>query len=275
MHHFATGGLLPEDMPCRYGRSRLMFRGPRQDFSRPYVAFLGGAETQGRFVTAPFPTLLQAGLGVACANLGVAHAGIDTVLLDPELPGIVAGSRLTVLQVSPAYALSNRLYRVHPRRNDRFLEPSTMLRALYPEVDFTEFSFNRHLLDTLARVAPARFRIVLDELRQAWLARMRLFLDRTEGPVVLLWLRADPTAGGAARSLGAEPLFVTRDMLAALRGLGADLVECAVRPASATGELDDMRAPPSHRSAAAHLPGPQTHRAIAAALLPLLQAALA
>ena len=36
--------------PCRYGRSRVLFRGPRRPLDVPYVAFLGGTETYGRFL---------------------------------------------------------------------------------------------------------------------------------------------------------------------------------------------------------------------------------
>ena len=54
-----------------------------------------------------------------------------------------------MIQVSGAQNLSNRFHAVHPRRNDRFLRASTLLKTIYRDVDFTEFNFTRHLLTTL------------------------------------------------------------------------------------------------------------------------------
>ncbi|MDC1223540.1 DUF6473 family protein [Ascidiaceihabitans sp.] len=32
-------------LPCRYGTSKLLFRGPRRPLKEPYIAFLSGTET--------------------------------------------------------------------------------------------------------------------------------------------------------------------------------------------------------------------------------------
>ena len=56
--------------PCRYGRSRVLFRGPKRPLDGPYVAFLGGTETYGRFIETPFPALVEPALGQACINFG-------------------------------------------------------------------------------------------------------------------------------------------------------------------------------------------------------------
>ena len=63
--------------PCRYGSSRLLFRGPKKTPKDPYVAFLGGSETYGKFVTSPFPDLTGPDLGVSHINLGCHNAGLD------------------------------------------------------------------------------------------------------------------------------------------------------------------------------------------------------
>ena len=47
-------------LPCRYGRSKLLFRGPRRDLTAPYAAVLGGGETYGKYVARPFPALVEA-----------------------------------------------------------------------------------------------------------------------------------------------------------------------------------------------------------------------
>jgi hypothetical protein len=48
--------------------------------------------------------------------------------------------------------------------------------AIYPEVDFSEVCFTRHLLTRLYKVSPERFEIIREEVSQAWRARMRGFL---------------------------------------------------------------------------------------------------
>ena len=78
-----------------------------------------------------------------------------------------------------AQNMSNRFYQVHPRRNDRLTRVSTVMQAIFPEVDFSEFCFTRHLLTRLAEVAPERFPILREELQAAWTARMRTFLEAT------------------------------------------------------------------------------------------------
>ena len=70
---------------------------------------------------------------------------------------------------------------MHPRRNDRFLRASERLQSLYPEVDFTEFHFNRHLLGRLQELSEERFAEIAGELRQAWLARMKHLLTLLRG----------------------------------------------------------------------------------------------
>ena len=105
---------------------------------------------------------------------------------------------------------------VHPRRNDRFLAASGLLRTIYPEVDFAEFHFNRHLL-TCSRCRPTRFHAVRAELETAWVARMKMLIDMIEGKVVLLWLSDHaPLAQDSivpAPDLSQNPLFVSREML--------------------------------------------------------------
>ena len=50
--------------PCRYGRSRLLFRGPRRDLGGRYAVVLGGIEAYGRYIPQPYPALLEDGLGL-------------------------------------------------------------------------------------------------------------------------------------------------------------------------------------------------------------------
>ncbi|MFC3613851.1 DUF6473 family protein [Lutimaribacter marinistellae] len=270
-YDYAGASALDEET-CHYGTSKLPVRGPERDLSEPYFACLGGTETFGRFVAVPFAVRLEARLGAPCVNLGVPGLGIDALLNDPELPRIAAQAELVILQLPGAAGLSNRLYRVHPRRNDRFLAASDRLRRLYPEVDFTEYHFVRHLLGDLAILCHDRFEEVAHELRTAWTARMRLLVERLGDNVVLLHLRYTgdlvTQQGGA---LGPDPCLVTQDMVSAIAPKALSVLALEVRPSGESEEVEDMLFGTLQQPAAEHLIGPATHDMIARKLFSLMQ----
>ncbi len=214
-----------------------------------FIAFLGGSETCPRKVAVPYPALLQPRLGLPCVNFGQPNASIEAALRDPAVLLSCQQATLTVLAVTGAGGLSNRLYSVHPRRNDRFTRPSDTLRLLMPEVDFAEICFTRHLLGTLKAAAPDRFARVRAELRTAWLARMRMLLQTIGPRVVLLWFASAPPVEEAAEEggpLGPDPLFVSAPMLRALEPMVRTTV---VVPSPGGGPLDEA----AHERAAAAL----------------------
>lgn len=252
--------------PCQYGQSRLVFRGPRRDLDLPFVAALGGTETYGKFVPEPWPARLEALTGLRMVNLGCVNAGPDVYLTDDGVIEVAQRARLAFVQVMGAANLTNRFYAVHPRRNDRFLRASPALTALYPEVDFTNFHFTRHLLTTLQQVAPRRFETVVAELRQAWVTRMQALVARIGAPVVLVWIADAPAPAAPTSVIGRDPLFVDATMLAAA-GIGARaMVQALISPAARKAGVEGMVIPALEAPAAAGLPGPEAHDEIAAAL---------
>ena len=78
--------------PCRYGNSRLMFRGPRRDLDAPYAVVLGGTEVYGKFVPRPFLDLLEERLGRPVVNLGCVNAGLDAFLNDADTLQVARGA---------------------------------------------------------------------------------------------------------------------------------------------------------------------------------------
>ncbi|MEL6641461.1 MAG: DUF6473 family protein, partial [Pseudomonadota bacterium] len=129
-HDVHDGGALSYD-PCRYGLSRIYFRGPKRDLNQPYLAFLGGTETFGKFIETPFPALIELELRHPCINFGCVNGGVDAFVNDPTIMEACKDADLTVVQIMGANNLSNRFFSVHPRRNDRFLRASTVLQAIY------------------------------------------------------------------------------------------------------------------------------------------------
>ena len=257
--------------PCRYGSSRLLFRGPRRDIERAYVAVLGGSETYGKFVQDPFPDLIERDLGLPVANLGCMNAGPDVFLNEESITAIAAQACVTVVQLLGAQNLSNRYYAVHPRRNDRFLGATPLLRAIFPRVDFTEFNFTRHMLQALQHSSAERFEVVAEELRAAWVVRMKLLLARLAGPTILLWM-ADVAPPSPTRQveLARNPLLVDAEMVAVIRPSATGYVQVISSAQARAQRVEGMAFGPLDAPAAATVPGPLVHREVAEALLPLI-----
>lgn len=211
-----TGSL--DYFPCRYGDSRLVFRGPKRRLIDPYALFLGGTKTYGKFIEHPFPDLLEEQLGFRMVNMAFVNAGVDVFLSDTILTEAARDARVTVVQVIGAHNLSNRYYKVHPRRNDRFISASAIMQQAFREIDFTEFSFTRHMLSTLQQRCPGRFEMLVEELQAIWVERMKVLLGRIGSPTCLLWLASrrpdDPPS--IDEMVSHDPLFVTGEMLTQL-----------------------------------------------------------
>ncbi len=255
---------------CRYGHSRLLFRGPKRKLDVPYCAIVGGTETYGKFIETPYPALLEQQTGLPVINLGCVNAGIDAFMNDSAVAEICAGARVSVVQTLGAQNLSNRFFTVHPRRNDRFVRASKTMKAVYPEVDFTEFHFVRHMLVTLRDTSPERFALVEYELKTAWVARISALARGIPGKTVLLHVSAPPREGEG--DLGPEPLFIDEEMIA---GAGAEfdrVVQVAPSDAARAAGTDGMIFAPLDAPAAREMAGPAIHREVAAALEPVVSA---
>ncbi|NIY71736.1 hypothetical protein HCZ30_04715 [Marivivens donghaensis] len=214
-HELLPGGGIDYEL-CHYGHSRLHFRGPKREPSEPYVAFLGGSNTFGRYIDEPFPELLEANTGVACVNLGVVGASVGAFAQDPSVIDVCRGATVTVIEACNFTHLSNRFYRVHPRRNERLIHASDSLRALCPSVDFTEYTFVWQLLRAVEASGPECAEAVQQEIAEAWRARMRSLIDAVGRQVVLL-----------CPSDFAETGSVSGNALESLRPFASSIVEIA------------------------------------------------
>ncbi|WP_254055806.1 DUF6473 family protein [Ruegeria sp. EL01] len=264
MSYHQAGPCGAEDAVCQYAGSKRWFRGPVSSLDKPFVACVGGDETFGRFVETPFPAVLGAQLGETCANFGSLFCGVEAMSRDQGLLDLINRSRLCVLQAPCVSYQSNRFYRVHSRRNDRFLEPMQDLVDLYPEEDFTEVHFVRHLLSKLHAKSDARFDLVAQELRAGWVQNLHSLLGRIVPPVVLLCLRVQ-------RDHTQDPIPVDGAMTDQLRPQCASVVQRSVCVSGESDELEDMLFGTLQVPMAAHMIGPAAHRAIAGAVLSALR----
>ena len=217
--------------PCRYAGSTAHFRGPQRALSGDYIACIGGTETFGKFIETPYPALIERITGRTSINLGCLHAGIDAFIRQPRLLDICTNAHTTVIQVMGATNMSNRHYAVDPLRNDRFLRASKPLKAIYPEVNFSQFERIDQMLTVLARISPARLHEVRREVQTAWVARMRSLINTIGGRIVLLWM-ADhaPYSNAQGGTICRDPMFVDRAMLNAIAAPNTHLIEIVVPP---------------------------------------------
>ena len=261
--------------PCRYGESRMLFRGPRKRLDRPYLAFLGSTATYGKFIKKPFPTLIEKAMRQTCVNLGCVNGGIDVIMGDQVVLDICKNADMTVIQIMGAHAQSNRFYSVHPRRNDRFLGASTVMQAIFHDVDFSDCAYTRHMLSKLHATSVERFETVVAELREAWSARMRTLIETIGENVILLWMSDTPMSDQPwslhPAQLQADPLFINKEMVEGLRPLVRDIVAVTPSSAALAEGARGMFFPPSQQQAAVEMLNPACHREAAQELIPALR----
>jgi hypothetical protein len=258
---FRAGADHVDYAPCRYPGSPIPFRGPACLPTGRYAVALGGSDTFGPHVEDPFPARVAEMTGLPVVNLGLRNAGPDVYLRDRGLAQVIAGAEICIVQVMGAANLSNPLYRVHPRRNDRFLRPRPPLERLFPDVDFTDFAFTRHLLLTLRATSTVRFARLVPQLETAWTARMADLLDALPGRRVALYLER----AGARDALGPDPALVGPEMLHRLRDRIDHLVHLEVEDA-APSDAPEMAIPPAEAAAARLSLPPREHERVALAV---------
>ena len=137
-----------------------------------YLAFIGGSSTFGRYTDTPYPDLIGQQTGQTVLNLGTDGAGPGFFLGDPEVLRTAMDADLTVVQVMCASATANRMFAVRPRRNLRLHTISDLLAGIYPEVDFSRFSFTKAMLKQLHALDETRFKLIANEMKNAWIGRM-------------------------------------------------------------------------------------------------------
>jgi len=196
------------------------------------------------------------------------NAGIDVFLSEPAIMDVCKSADTVVVQTPAAHNMSNRFYSVHQRRNDRFLKASVLLETIFREIDFTEFSFTRHMLTALKTASPDRFETVVDELRTAWVARMELLLSKIECRKILVHVtsEADETDPGV---FGVDPLFVDPSMVQKLEDCADEIVVVSA-PAKMASSTEGMLFPEFEELAARQIIGPEVHEMVAERLTQVL-----
>lgn len=204
-------------------------------------------------------------------NLGVENAGVDAYLNDAGALNTAAQASVAIVQMSGCHNTSNRFYSVHPRRNDRFLKASSGLRALYPEMDFTEVHFTRHLLSRLHGICAERFGEVVEEAQRAWRSRMVNLMRQLAGRKVLLWF-APRSLSGATCDLEESDPFVTLPLVQTLQPHADSMVYVSPDQWGIKQHADTL--PDLDAARLARLPGVAAHQRVAETLAEEIKAFL-
>lgn len=240
--------------PVRIGPPKERLCEPPLVLPGSYAAFIGGSATLGRGVSAPFAQAVGQRLGIDILNLGTDGAGAGYFLGNPELMAAAAGSRVCIVEAMCPTMISNRMFSVCARHNAHLDDTSDLLRAIYPEIDFSAFTLTAGMLEATRLCDPARFRLVVNEMRNAWIGRMLALVEAIGAPTMLLWLSTgrteDPSGARVCTLRHPAPKFVDQAMVQVLRPSVSAVVECVVpdrpcpvdRPAPSAASVNDAAA---------------------------------
>jgi hypothetical protein len=205
--------------------SPLLLRGPAPSSLEKggYFVCIGAAQTFGRFCERPYPTLLQARLGLPVLNLGRGGAGPSFFLGGTAaLFDYVNRARFAVVQVMSGRSAGSSLFRSDGLGFYHRISDGTPLSA--------DDAF-RALLRAGDRTVLQR---VLQETRRNWIESFLELLRRIQVPTIVFWfsVRAphyQEGHGSLSELFGEFPQLVNRGMVDALRPHGHAYVECVTR----------------------------------------------
>ena len=271
MTYERTGARALDYEYCHYGRSRLAFRGPKWPIPDDFVLCLGGAETFGRFIETPYPALLERRTGRRVLNLGLPNTGWDAYLTDPWVMDMVRRAEMTILQVPGLQCHSNRNYTVHPRRNDRVIGQTVLMREVFREVDFTEFNFTRHLVGALQARAPERFSALVRDLRAVWLSRLKTLVSAAMGGTAVMWFAPHPPLDKQeAMEISGDPWGVDKTLFTEAAALAKASLTIRISAKARVLGAEGMVYSPIEAPVTFGLPGPLAHHEAAEQLAALL-----
>ena len=174
---------------CQYGNSKNLFRGPKKSCKHSDGVCLEGADTFGSKVPDPFRAMLEREMGMPVLNLGAQHSGAGFYTEDDAIHEIIENAQVVFVEAPSVVNQSNPFYRVHPRRNNRFMTALGPLYDLFPEADFVECHFTKHLITKLITIDAARADIVFRTLQDEWVRNITIMRARWRAKTVVHWYK--------------------------------------------------------------------------------------
>lgn len=233
-------------------------RGP-VDSGPDAIAWLGAAQTFGRYAPEAAPWIVGARLDLGTFNPSVGGNGPEFFLRRPELLEEVNTCRAAVVQVMSARTCDNHLFR--SKIGGDFgtrLDTGKTTKGL--EV----------ILDLRAEGRRSEVRRLVRESREAYVDAMRRLLQAIRIPKVLFWFsfrRPPPALIGHQWMLNIFPQITTREMVRKIRPLADRYVEVSSR-AGIPQTVRDPDGNPVRTNV--YYPSPEMHRLAAERLTPVL-----
>ena len=197
------------------------FRGPPVNTSAPYLAFIGAAQTFGRFVPTPFPRELGTRLGIPVLNLAVGGAGPRHYLAQNYLE-LINGAETVVVQIMSGRSASNSLF-------DNSGSGGMIGRVRGEQSAIPAEEFFSRLQKTCSK---SRVREIVDETRHDYVLSFVQLLRKIVAPKILFWFSTRTPQYNANYDnppfgiFGAFPHLVNQDIVQRLRVFADDYVEC-------------------------------------------------
>jgi LPS sulfotransferase NodH len=242
------------------------FRGPPVDTSAPYLAFIGAAQTFGRFVPTPFPRQIGARLGVPVLNLAVGGAGPRHYLTSNYLE-LINGAETVVIQIMSGRSASNSLF-------DNSDSGGLIGRVRGEQSTMRAEEFFSRLGKTHSQ---SRVKEIVDETRNDYVLSFVQLLRKIVVPKILFWfsIRAPQYDENYENIpdgfLGSFPHLVNQNMVRRLAVFSDDYIECISTqglPQTLWSSAEPIDGTVSNEGVLAnrHYPSPAMHTAAAEAL---------
>ena len=133
--------------------------------------------------------MLEREMGMPILNLGAQHSGAGFYIEDDAIHEIIESAQVVFVEAPSVVNQSNPFYRVHPRRNDRFVTALGPLHDLFPEADFVECHFTKHLITKLITIDSVRADIVFRTLQDEWVRNLTIMCVRWRAKTVVHWYK--------------------------------------------------------------------------------------
>jgi hypothetical protein len=225
------------------------------------IAWLGAAQTFGRYVTEPFAQIVGNRLDLGTLNLGSGGKAPQYFLRNPELLEEVNRCRIAVIQVMSAKGCDNSLFRsnVGGAKGLR-ADTGTQTRSL------------TIITELLAQGRRREARRIARESQAAYVQGMRSLFEAVRPPKILFWIsfkNPTPANRGYRRTLDSGfPQLVNSRMIRQIRPLANRFVEVVSRE----GIPQDIR---DHAGnivrTNTYYPSPEMHRLAADQLTPVIR----
>ena len=133
--------------------------------------------------------MLEREMSMPILNLGAQHSGAGFYTEDDAIYEIVENAQVIFIEAPIVVNQSNPFYRVHPRRNDRFVTAVGPLHDLFPKADFVECHSTKHLIMKLITIDAARADIVFRTLQDEWMRNLTIMRVRWRTKTVVHWYK--------------------------------------------------------------------------------------